>query len=122
MTLSDMGVLWGLVLQGVLWLARPGVLMPVLGLVALMLLLRRPAQPGRRLGLWAAGALLLAPAVGVLWDASLIMLMSFISSEVSLGLLLGAFGWARTLLLAAAVVLLGRALRQALAGSAGEGA
>lgn len=70
----------------------------------------------------AAGALLLAPAVGVLWDASLIMLMSFISSEVSLGLLLGAFGWARTLLLAAAVVLLGRALRQALAGSAGEGA
>lgn len=121
MTLSDLGVLWGLVLQGVLWLARPGVLMPVLGLVALVLLLRRPAQPGRRLGLWAAGALLLAP-VGVLWDASLFMLMSFISSEVSLGLLLGAFGWARTLLLAAAVVVLGRALRQALAGSAGEGA
>lgn len=52
MTLSDMGVLWGLVLQGVLWLAKPGVLMPVLGLVALVLLLRRPAQPGRRLGLW----------------------------------------------------------------------
>ena len=96
--------------------------MPVLGLVALVLLSRRPAQPGRRLGLWAAGALLLAPAVGLLWDVSLVMLMSFISGEVSLGLLLGAFGWARTLLLAAAVVVLGRALRQVLAGSAGEGA